>query len=892
MKKGVAMSRLKRLWLAVAGLVRGRVAERELDDELKFHIEMAVELNLERGLDPVTARRQALRDFGGLEKTKEECRDQRPSRFLETLAGDLRYAVRNLRGNAAFALAAILTLALGIGANTVIFSVIEGVMLRPLPFEGGDRLIALHQEALQAGLTDVPFSVKEIEDYRNRTATLESVVEYHSMSFILLGGKEPQRVQTGVVSANYFDVFKVKPLLGRTFLEGEDRPGAEPVLVLGYGYWRRVLGADENIVGQTFEMNDRVHTVVGVLPPLPHFPDDNDVYMPTSACPFRSNPRMVENRESRMMSVFAKVKPGASIETVRADVGSVSRLLEGEHPESYPPGWGYRATVAPLYEELTRQARPTLLILLATVGLVLLLACANVANLSYARLLRRQRELAVRVALGAGMGRLFRQLLTESVLLSLAGGAVGLSLAVGGVDLMRRFVTPFTPRASEISLNGGVLAFTVLVSLATGLLFGTAPALTLLRNLPTCFSEGTARVAGGRSGLRLRGLLVVAQVAVSLVLLVGAGLMIRSLHRLQTVDLGFNPERVLTMMIDLNWSKYNQPAKIRAFQKALMERVKGHPGVVSAALAFTFPLDPSSRNMSPSFVIQGRPVDEGAPPPRFDFRSVTPAYFRTMGIDLLDGRFFSDSDHEDSPPVVMINRSMARRHWSDENPIGQSISTDGGKTWSKIVGVVGDVKQYGLDSAAADEIYMPMSQVPVRVSTLLVRSSSDPKGIAREMTTAVYAVDPDQPVANVETLENLRERWLSKPRLTTFLLALFGLLALSITSAGVSGLIAYTVSLRTHEIGIRMALGASRSSVVRMVLLQGLGLAAIGLGLGVAGAVVAGRLMSGVLFEVDPTDPATFAAVSAVLVGVASLACLLPARRASAIDPMQALRTD
>ncbi len=885
------MSSLKRLLRAVAGLFRGGSAERELDDELKFHIEMEVQANLRRGLDPAHARRQALRDFGGLERTKEECRDERPGRLLETLGRDLRYAARTLLSEPGFAGAAILTLALGIGANTLIFSVIDGVMLRPLPFEGGDRLIALHQVAPKADVQDVPFSVKEIEDYRDLTETLENLVEYHSMSFILLGGKEPERVQTGVVSANYFDVFKVKPLLGRTFLPGEDRPGAEPVLVLSHGYWVRSMGAARDVVGRAVKMNDRVHTVIGVLPPLPQYPDENDVYMPTSACPFRSDPRRVADRRSRMMSVFAKVKPGVSLDSVKADVGSVASLLSEEYPEFYPEKAGYGVTVTELHEELTRHAKPTLMILLGTVGLVLLLACANVANLSLARLLRRQRELAIRTALGAGTVRLLRQLLTESLLVSLTGGALGLLLASGGVDLLRRFLAPFTPRAEEISLNGGVLIFTAFISLATGLIFGTVPALASLRNLPSCFTEGSGRVAGGRSGLRLRSALVVAQVAVSLVLLVGAGLMIKSLHRLQSVDLGFNPERLLTMTIDLNWSKYNNSAKIWAFQDALMERVGRHPGVISAALAHTFPLDQMGR-MQSSFLIQGRPLEEGQPLPRFDFRSVSPDYFETMGIDLVAGRVFKDSDRNGSTPVAVVNRSLAKRYWDQADPVGKMVSLDNGETWTQIVGVVGDVKQYGLDSEAVDEIYLPTAQSAVRYASLLVKTAADPRLVAREMKASVYAVDNEQPVANVQTLEELRGRWLSRPRLTTFLLALFALLALMITTAGVSGLIAYTVSLRSHEIGIRMALGASRTGIVRLVLTQGLTLAAVGLALGVTGSFLASRFLSGVLFEVEPRDPATLVAVSGILVAVAAAACLIPARRASSIDPMQALRTD
>ncbi len=884
------MSLPARLWKGWRGLFQNRETERELDEELRFHLEMEIERQARLGCDPATARRRALRSFGGVEKVKEECRDQRSSRPLETLLQDVRYAVRTLRNRPAFTLAALLTLALGIGANTAIFSVVNAVMLRPLPFAGGDRLARLRQAAPLANYDDVDFSVKDLADYRAMSRTLERVAEYHSMSFILLGGPEPERVQTGVVSADFFEVFGVRPYLGRSFLPGEDRPGAEPVLMLSYGYWKR-HGADPEIVGRTFEMNDRVHTVVGVLPPLPPFPDDNDVFMPASACPFRSNPRRVENRDSRMMTAFAKLKEGVSLDTARADVAEVARRLGREHPESYPESWGYTARLTPVSEELTRQARPTLLVLLGAVGLVLLLACANVANLSLARLLSRQRELAVRAALGAGRRRLFRQLLTESLLLSLAGGALGLALALGTVDLLRRFVAGFTPRAGEIQVDVQVLIFTAVVSVGVGLLFGSVPALACLRNLPSCFSESGGRVSSGPAGVRLRSALVVAQVAVSLVLLVGAGLMVRSLHRLQSVDLGFNPERVLTMMIDLNWSKYDRGEKVRAFQDDLLERVRAHPGVLAAALAHTFPLN-GMGPMNDSFQIQGRAIEDGQPLPRFDFRAVTPGYFETIGIEVLSGRGFTDSDRGEAPSVAVVNRSMAERHWDGKDPVGTMISTDGGETWTRIVGLVDDVKQYGPDSPAADEIYTPLAQTPTRVASLLVRTSAEPKSVAREMTAAVYAVDPEQPVANVRTLQELRGEWLSRPRVTTLLLALFAGLALLVTAAGVAGLLAFTVSSRTHEIGIRMALGASRGQVVRSILAQGLGLTGLGLGLGLAAAALGSRLLEGLLFEIDPGDPLTFVAVAALLAACSMAASLVPARRASGIDPMRALRTD
>ena len=808
------------------------------------------------------------------------------------LRQDVRFALRTLRKNPGFTAAAVLTLALGIGANTAIFSLVHGVLLRPLPYLDDGDLVVLRQKAPKAGVDNLAFSVQEVYDYREQNRSLGSLVEYHSMTFTLLGRGEPERVRTGVVSAEFFDLLGVEPLHGRTFRAADDEVGAEAVLVLSYPYWRRAFGGDPGIVGHVFEMNNRPHTVVGVLPPIPQYPNENDVYMSVSACPFRANGEQArhQNRSAfRGLTVTARMAPGTSLEDVRADLAHIGHRFKADFPDTYSEDRGYEVTAEPLKEVLTRQARPTLLILLGTAALVLLIACANVANLTVARRFRREREFAVRASLGASRGRLVRQSLVESGILSLAGGALGLVAAYGGLDLLIPFVGRFTTRAAGITIDDWVLLFTLGVALATGLAFGAMSALPARGDLAPALRDGGHGTAGvGKQ--RLRGLLVAAQVAVSVVLLVGAGLMLRSLYKLQRVDPGFNPERVLTAQLSLNWTKYQTPQDRAAFFGPLLEKVRAHPGVVSAAVSSDLPLErqgPRSR----SFQIEKRQIDDGGTSPVLDLRWASPGYFRTIGIPLVQGRVFTERDDAQAPPVAIINRSMARNFWQGDDPTGERVSLDGGQTWIEIVGVVGDVKEYGPAAATIDELYIPVVQGGF-AQKLLIRTASDPMAMAREAKSLVWSVDPDQPVSDIATMEAKHRASIASPRLTSMLLALFAGLALLITAAGISGVIAFLVSQRTQEIGIRMALGARRSGVLLMILRQGMALAATGLVAGLAAALAFGGVMRDFLFEVRPADPLTLAAVSLVLLAAAAAACLLPARRATRVEPIIALRNE
>ena len=869
---------------------------RDVGSELRFHLDMRTQELMDAGMGPQAARLAALQAFGDLDAIEGECRTiaasgarERARRAIMTgLLHDLRFAFRSLRKSPGFTLVSILTLALGIGANTAVFSMIRGVLLRPLPYEDGERLVYLRQPAPLAGVQNAQFSVRELADYRERSRALQSVVEYHSMPFILLGRGEPRRVQTGVVSANYFDVLGVRPLLGRGFRAGEDRPGAEPVLVLSHGFWKNRLGGDAAIVGRTFEMNDRIHTVIGVLPAVPQYPAENDLYMPSSSCPFRSGAFTLNTRTARLLHLFGRLAPGTTLDQAQSELVGIATAIRAEHPAAYPSGQGFTISAASLHEELTSRARPTLLLLIGTTAFVLLIACANIANLTLARLMRRSREMALRSALGADRARLFRQMLAEGGLLALAGGALGLGLAAGTMQLLTSFAARFTPRAAEIALDGEVLAFTLMVCVLTGLAFAVLPALPSRANLVMALKEGGAAVSGGGSH-RVRAALVVAQVAISMVLLVGAGLMLRSLLALQAVDPGYDTQRVLTMTLDLNWSRYTTNELILGFHDRLHARLAGQPGVIATASSLTFPLD-GHRRINLGFVIEGHPPAEEGAQPLGDLRSATPGYFQTLGIPLVTGRFFTPSDGAKSPNVAVVNQTLASRYWARETAVGHRISADSGKTWITIVGVVGDVHHYGLDSEPSDEVYLPFSQLPIREGTFLVRTSADPGAMARRIGEEVLAIDPGQPLANVQTLDEVRGEALASPRLTTTLLLMLALLALCITAAGLGGVVAFSVSQRTQEIGVRMALGAGRGEVLGMVLREGLRLVVFGLALGIAASVLLTRLMTGLLFHVEATDPITFVGMALILVLIAAVACLAPARRASAVDPMVALR--
>ena len=807
---------------------------------------------------------------------------------MQSVAQDLRYAARTLGRAPAYTVVAVLTLALGIGANTAIFSVIHGVLLKDLPFANGDRVVRLKQPVAAADIDDAGFSVQEVADLGARSRSLESVVEFHSMSFNLLRRGDPQRVQTGVVSSNYFDALGVRPLVGRTFRPEEDQPGAAPVVVLSYRFWRERLGGDTAIVGKTVEMTDRLHTVIGVLPPLPAFPNENDVYMPTSSCPFRSSDIWRTSRTIRALTVFGVMRPGVELESVRNDLRAIASGIHTEHPESYPTGRGFALGAESLLEELSGPARETLVLLLATSAFVLLIACANVANLTLVRLVHRRPELVVRAALGAGTGRLARQLLTESVVVATAGAVVGIGLAAGLLRVLVPYAARFTPRAFEIGLDAPVLLFTLAVSVVIGLASGTLPLVAVTRDLASGLrarSDGGQTRGGKRRAERT---LVVAQVAVSVVLLAAAGLAVRSMIELSRVDAGYKPEQVLSLRVTPSRERYRRAEQRLAVVNRLLTGIGELPGVTSVALAGAVPLGEGGR-MSHAMLIEGRPMGPNDTPPQAEMQIVSADYFSTIGVPVLRGRTFDDTERIGSEEVAIISRSMAERHWAGRDPIGARISGDGGDSWMRVVGVVGDVRDHALDEEPTDAFYLAFAQYPGG-GNVLIRSQVEPGRIAKRATAVVHAIDPDMPVDAVRTLLEVRLNSLAPRRLTASLLTLFALLALLIAATGIGGVLAFSVSQRTREIGVRLALGARREQVLGLVLRQGGSMVAAGLLLGVVGAVWLARFMEGLVFGVGPRDPLTLAAVCLTLAAVGVLASLGPARRATAVDPVTALR--
>ncbi|HEY6972228.1 MAG TPA: ABC transporter permease [Candidatus Angelobacter sp.] len=855
-------------------LLNRRRLERELANDIQVHREMMGE--------------ESKKDFGNALRVQEQAREAWGWSWLDHLFQDVRYGFRMLRKNPGFTTVAIAALALGIGANTALFSVVYGVLLKPLPYAQGQDLVVLHQEFSKGNKQNIFFSVKEINDYRQQSKALAEVEEYHQMGFILLDGQEPMQVRTGVVSAHFFDLLGLKPYVGRFFYDSDDKPDADPVLVLSYNYWMTHYGGDRGIIGRHFRMNDKVHTVIGVLPPIPQYPRENDVYMPTVACPYRSSPMMIESRDDHMMRLFGRLKPGTSVQAGVTDVSSIASRLGQTYPESYPAARGFTAGMDQLQQQLTQQVRPMLWILLTTAGMVLLIACANVANLTLARTMRREQELAVRAAMGANRGRLVRQLLTESTLLSLAGGALGLVLASTCLDLLVKFVSRFTTRAAEVSISTPVLIFTLVVSILTGLAFGSVPAFFQRLDLIHSLKEGSSSsVKANRN--TVRNVLVMGQVAMSFFVLIVAGLMVRSFIKLQQVKAGYNAENVLTADIPLNFSKYKGDKEIRIFFDRLEQRLQGAPGVQAVAVTAP-PLSPGYKPGNQPFVIEGKPVLDKASRPVADTTIASPDAFGLLGIPLLRGRLFTRSDTEKNP-VVVINRSLERRYFPNEDPIGKRISGDDGKHWATIIGIAGDVRQYGLAQEPVETVYVPFA-LDAMMSSILVKTSDDPLNHVRQLREAVYAIDPEQPTTNMKTLSELRGDSMAQTRLTSILLLLFGGLALAIAATGLAGVTALLVSQRTREIGIRLALGAQRTNVLNLFVLQAMKVIAVGLATGIVVALLGSRLIQTLLFSTPPTDPLTFLGVALTFVAVALVASYIPARRVTKVSPLIALRSE
>jgi predicted permease len=861
----------------------------DLDRELRAHLDLEAEELKAAGSDPREAMHAARRTLGNTTLLKEAIREMngwttRWTMSWERLSQDLQYGVRLLRRSPGFSSVAILTLALGIGANTAIFSVVNAFLLRPLPFADSSRLMRLWPISTKTGLSPngVVTSYPDFMDWKTQSRSFEQVEVYNPRSFNITGADRPVHVAGLRASGGLLQLLQVNPIEGRTFVPDETQPGRDHVVLLSEGLWQSRFARDPGVLGKTVKLNDEVFTVIGILPSTFQFPPDNpaDIVLPQPPDPSRGH---------GFLNVVARLKANATVAQAQTEMDTIAKQLELQYPK-FDKGSGVR--VLSLRDSYAVNFRPALLIFLSAVGFVLLIACANVANLFLARTAGRHKELVVRAALGASRFRLIRQLITESALVGLAGGAVGLLLAYWGEKGLATLVrsTFATQALDTVSLDGTVLAFTLLLSLAVGMMAGLAPAFGASRlDVNDTLKEGGRGLTGNRRRNRIRGTLVVAEIALALVLLIGAGLMIKTFVLLNRVDAGIHPENVLTLNLSIGGKKYAETQARAPFVSQVLHRVEQLPLVQSAAVVTDTPL--THDNDSIGFSIEGRPDPGPNLKINLNVNVVGPGYLRTLGIPLLKGRDFTERDTEATPLAALINQSMARKYWPDQDPIGARISGDG-KNWATIEGVVGDVRQDGLSAEPVPEVYLSYLQDPFAwpYLTMLVHTSVDPMKLVASIQSAIWSVEKDLPIASVRTMEQLRSHSIAQPRLTALLLAVFAALALILASVGIYGVMAYTVTQRTHEMGLRMALGARASDVLALVVGQGMLLAGAGVVLGLAGAFAMTRVLEKFLWGVRPTDPVTFTTVSLLLAVVAMLASYIPARRATQVDPMVALR--
>jgi putative ABC transport system permease protein len=802
---------------------------------------------------------------------------------MNSFLKDLRYGARMLVKKPGFTLISVITLALGIGATSTIFSFINGLLLRPLPYTDSERLALLDETAFKRGVDSMGVSFPNFVDWRERNQVFSGVAAYLTRSFTLTGTGEPERLSGANISYDTFEILGIPPALGRTFTADEDRPEHDLVAILSHDLWERSFGRDPDIIGKPITLNNRTRTVIGVMPKGFKFPEVSDLWTPLGL-----DTRMWTRNDHGLESI-ARLKPGVTVEQAQEDMSAVAQGIEEQNPVTNE---GMGVNVIPLRNGLVGgDYRKALMILLGVVGLLLLIACANVANLLLARATSRHKEMAIRSALGAGRGQVFRQLLTESLLLGVIGGALGMVVALWGLDLLLAAIPIDFPFWMKFDLDGRVLGFTAGISLVTGLVFGTVPALQASRvDLSEALKEG-GRSSGGTGRHHMRRLLVIAEVALSLILLIGAGLMMRSFLRLIQVDPGLNPEKVLTMQVNLPGVKYDSPEKRQSFFKQLIERVGALREVEAASATSSLPL--SGDTWGRSLTVEGYPVLSVGQAPAIYHNVITPNYFRAMGISLLTGRDFTEADSSTGAKVTIIDERLARQYWPTESPLGKRIRfgpPEANEPWHTIVGVVAEVKQVSLNLSPRRSVYLPYAQIPVGGMTLAVRAGGSPESLAEAIRSHVKEIDAGLPVTLVRTMREVISRSVWQPRLYAILFGVFAAIALVLASVGIYGVMSYAVTERTHEIGIRLALGARKSNVLGLVVGQGMTLTFVGTAIGLAGAFGLTRLMKSLLFGVSATDPLTFAVIALLLASVAFAACYFPARRAMKVDPMIALR--
>jgi putative ABC transport system permease protein len=808
---------------------------------------------------------------------------------MGTLWQDVRFGFRMMTKKPGITIIAVLALALGIGANTAIFSVVNTVLLRPLPYKESSRIVFVFWNAPKLSAEDFPASAPDFVDWREQNHVFERMGGISGESFNLTGTGEPERIQSAAVSADLFPLLGVNASRGRTFTAEEEQQGRNKVVVLGHDLWQRRFGSDPNLIGQTITLNNESYTVVGIMPHDFHFPEGVeriDLWVPLSF-----KPEIADKRGHRFMFVAARLKDGVTFEQAEADMKAVGARMAEAHPDTNTD-WSVK--LQSLQDALTEDVSTALFVLLGAVGFVLLIACANVANLQLARAAARQREVAIRLAVGASRRRLIRQFLIESTLLALVGGVFGLLVAFWGIDAIRAALPQDVPRMEQIGIDTAVLIFTLCISLGTGILLGLVPALQATKpDLVEALKEGSQSVAGNRHRNRVRSLLVVLEVALALVLLIGAGLMMKSFWRLREVRPGFDSHNLVTMQVTLPEAKYEEEQQQVNFFQSMLERVRTIPGVQSAGFSTDPPLTDDSRG---DLTIEGQPPLAYGNEQTASYGSVSPGYFNAMGIPLIKGRAFTEEDREGSAPVVIISTAFAKRYFPGvDDPIGKRFKQGGVEDddapWMTVVGVVGDVHHYGLSEAVSTEMYMPFAQRPEPEVSLIVRSQGvNPLSLLPAIRNEVAAVDKDQPIFGVETMEHLLSESVASERLSVALLGLFAALAFLLACVGIYGVISYTVTQRTHEIGVRIALGASTADILRLVVGQGMRMVAIGLIVGLVAAFALTRVMASLLFNVSARDPWIFVLVSLLLAAVAFFASFIPARRATKVDPMVALR--
>ena len=907
------MTRIRALLARLAGVFTKNRADAELTEELQAHLDMETAEYMRRGMAPDKARRRALLASGGLTQAVEAVRDQRGLPWLESVVADARYALRTLRRSPAFTAVVVLTLALGIGANTAIFSVVHGVLLKPLPNRDGDRLLYLRQSADGPGQANISFSVPEVDDLRTGVPSLGGIAEYSPWNLTLQGDNDAVRLDVGLVTGNYFDVMGLAPLLGRLTRPSDDGPGVPPVMVLTHDFWMKHFGGDRGIVGRQVKLDGQSVTIIGVLQPAPFFPDRIDALLNMVVSPHHVSAMMVQNRSHRMTEVVARLAPGATVEQARAEVAAVYARLQSDHQDAYDPGSHYRIAVTPFKEALGARARLTLWLLMAAAAFVMIISAANVANLTLMRGVRREHELVVRAALGAGVARLRRLLVVENLVLTLLAAVFGVVLALVGVRLLVSLAARYSPRAGEIRVDGVVLGFTLALSVALALLLSFIASLPREGSFASWISAGVRRMSGSLRRQRLQRGLVVAQVAVSVVLLAGAGLLTRTMMRLSEVDSGLRAEAVFAMDVPLlqlsggpsggtdpmAWFRHIMELDVAAKEQyeRIRSEIRALPGVTEAGLGSSIPLAAST--MTFDVKAEGQALAVGEAMPRADVRTASPEYFRASGIPLLQGREFTSTDRGGSGLVVIVNKTFADKFFPGEDPIGKRIAWTGpllkvspiSGDWRTIVGVTGNTRDGGLDAEPRASVFMPFAQMLSIGGALVIRADSNAPGLVAAATRIVHRIAPAAPIVRVLTVAQIKDQSVSPRRLNAELVSSFGILALIIAAVGIAGVLAFSVSTRTTEIGIRMSLGADRAQVQRMILREGGVLLALGLVLGVAGAFFATGLVRGLLFGVAPRDPATFVGVALVMLAIGIVACWIPALRASRIDPAIAMRS-